>query len=146
MQIGKCAVMRKTAVCIGLFPISRSQLFHHLRVKPVFPYTASFLFIRRIRFFLIMSVLHPGRFQNLRNIQIIRMIHDTLKRLKPNLPEPVILMPVLHRPADIFAVVHMEYGNHIPAHDAFKRPEHLLRMVNQVIAAVMDMAGVKTNL
>lgn len=63
-----------------------SEFFHHLRVEPVLPDALDLPSVRRVGLFLIFLILHPGRFQNFRNIQIIRTVHNALERLKADLP------------------------------------------------------------
>ena len=71
------------------------------------------------------------------------MMYNIRERRKTYLTEAQIFMAVFFGASGIFAVINMEYGNLFFADDLVKLVDNAVKIADDVITAVVGMAGVK---
>ena len=73
------------------------------------------------------------------------MVSDAAESIKADAAESNILMPVFRGPHRILAVVEMNDRNLIDPDEPVKFMDDAVKMMYNIIAAVMDMAGVEAD-
>ena len=75
----------------------------------------------------------------------IRVVYDVVQGVETDLPEADVGVPVLGGAGGVFAVVDVEDRDLIPADEPVKRIHDAVEVVDDVVAAVACVAGVKAD-
>ena len=125
------------------FFVILDDFFFHMRVKFSFSQHFYFIFIRSIRPFRI------DRRGNVRGLKYfgyifkIRMVNNVVERIETDLPETYVFMAVFCRSGNILAVIDVEYGNLVFPDDVVEILYDMIKIPDDIIAAVAGVAGVK---
>ena len=73
------------------------------------------------------------------------MVDDRVQGVKSEMSETEVLVPVLLRAPGVFAVIDMEHGNLILPDETVEFTDHIIKVPDNVVAAVTGVAGVKAD-
>ena len=86
-----------------------------------------------------------GVSSNFRDIHKIFVVYDMVYRVKSDMSETDIGMPVFCGSRNIFTVINVKDGNLIFSDQAVELIDHIIEMVDDIISAVTCMTSVKAD-
>lgn len=121
------------------------DFFLYVGIEPAVSQHFDFMLIRRIGFFRFGGGWDIRCLQYFRHMLEVRVVHDVRQCVKTDIAEAKIGMPVFGGTPLIFAVIDMEDGNLVFSQEAVELLDHTVKIMDDVITAVVGMAGIEAD-